>query len=91
MADNKSELDATINVLKQQRDALQLKIHLAEMEAKAEYERLSGKLDELSAQYEPVQDALEESAGNVFAALLLAAGELKTGIERVRGAIVKED
>ena len=47
----------------------------------------TGKIDELSDQYEPVRDALEETAGNIWSALGLAAGELKAGFDRVRKAI----
>jgi len=83
----KSTLDQLISEVKQQRDELKLQIHLANMEAKDEYERLSGKYDELSSQYEPVSDAVGETADNLLSALSLAAGELKQGFYRVRKAI----
>lgn len=87
MSSQRNELEEIITSLKQERDELKLKMHLAEMGAKDEYERLSGKFDELTDQYEPVRDAVEESAENIFAALKLAAGEMKTGFERVRKAV----
>ncbi len=87
MAGKKSDLEEAINVVKQQRDELKLKLHLAQMEAKEEYDRLSGKVEEIATQYEPVQDAVEEAAGAVFSALLLAADEVKAGFQRVRKAV----
>ena len=68
-------------------DELKLKMHLAEMEAREEYDRLSGKLDELTVQYDPIKNAVAESAGNVVSALALAAGEMKSGFQRVRKAL----
>lgn len=91
MSDQKSSLDQTISQLKQERDELKLQMHLAGMEAKNEYDRLSGKCDELSDQYEPVKDAVEETAGNVFAALGMVADELKHGFHRVRKAVTESE
>ncbi|EMI53949.1 hypothetical protein [Rhodopirellula sallentina] len=87
MSDQSTALDEIISKLKTERDELQLKIHLASMDAKDDYERISGKVDELNDQYEPVKDAVEESAGNVLAALGLVADELKAGFQRVRKSI----
>ncbi len=91
MADDKSSLDKMVSELKQQRDELRLQMHLASMEARDEYERLSGKYDELSDQYEPVSNAVEETAENLLSALSLAAGELKVGFQRVRKALSEQD
>ena len=90
MSTQKSALEEVIAKLKQERDELNLQMHLASMDAKDEYNRISDKVDELSNQYDPVRDAVEESAGNVFSALGLAADELKIGFGRVRKAIKEE-
>ena len=90
MSTQRTALEELITSLKQERDELKLKIHLAGMEGKEEYERLSGKIDELTDHYEPVKDAVQESASNVFSAFLLAAGEMKNGFRRVRKAITEE-
>jgi hypothetical protein len=79
----KNKLQELIDLVKQQRDELKLKIHLAEMDARDEYDRLSNKVDELANQYQPVKEAAEESTKNVVAALLLAAEEMKNGFFRV--------
>ena len=87
MSEKKSTLEGLISSLKQERDELKLQMHLASMDAKDEYDRISRKIDELTDQYDPVSDAVEETAGNIWAALGMAAGELKAGYQRVRKAI----
>lgn len=87
MSERRHRLEELISSLRQDRDELRLQLHLAEMEAKDEYERLAGKVDELIHQYEPVSKEVGQTAENVFAALGLAAGEMKHGFERVRKII----
>ena len=86
----KSALDDVISTLKQERDELKLQMHLASMDAKDDYDRISDKVDQLSDHYEPIKDAVEESADNVITALGMVADELKVGFQRVRKAISEE-
>ncbi|MEM6672642.1 MAG: hypothetical protein AAF726_07340 [Planctomycetota bacterium] len=83
MTESRDALEAALTRLQQERDKLQVKLHLASMDAKDEYDRLSGRVDELKKQYEPVSDAVGETATNVFSALGLAAEELQHGFGRV--------
>ena len=76
-------LSELMSTLKQQRDELQVRMHLAQAEAKDEYERLTDRIQQLSDQYKPVGEAATETADNVVAALLLAAEEVKAGFDRV--------
>ena len=87
MSDKKTTLEEVISKLKQERDELKLQMHLASMDAKDEYERISEKIDQLTDQFEPVSDAFEETAGKIWSALELAGGELMAGFGRVRKAI----
>lgn len=87
MSEMRSTVSDMIGKLKQERDELKLKMHLASMDAKDEYDRISNKVDQLTAQYEPMTDAAQETAENVFSALGLVADELKIGYQRVRQAI----
>ena len=91
MSEQQSALNEAISKLKQERDELKLKMHFASMDAKDEYDRISGKVDELSDQYDPVKDAVEEAAGNVFSALGMVADELKVGFHRVRKAVSEKE
>ncbi|TWT47985.1 hypothetical protein KOR42_40690 [Thalassoglobus neptunius] len=87
MADKNEQLDELINTLKQHRDELKVKLHLAQMDARQEYDRISNNIDELNKQYEPVRSAAKESGENVLSALMLAAEEMKNGLVRVGNAI----
>ena len=91
MSDQKNVLEEVISKLKQERDDLKVQMHLASMDAKDEYDRLSRKCDELTDQYEPVKDAVEDTADNVFSALGLVADELKIGFQRVRKAVSEDE
>ena len=91
MSEKKSVLEDLISRLKQERDELNLQMHLASMDAKDEYERLSSKCDELTQQFDPIKDAVSETSENVFAALGMVADELKIGFQRVRQAVSDED
>ena len=91
MSEQQNALEELIRGLKRERDELKLQIHLAGMEAKDDYDRISAKIDELTEQYEPVSDAVEETAGNIWSALGMAADELKVGYQRVRKAIEESE
>ena len=84
---DRDALSELISSLKQQRDELQVRMHLAQTEAKDEYDRLTDRINELTDQYKPVSDAAAETADNVVAALTLAAQELMTGFDRVRKSL----
>ena len=45
------------------------------------------KLDKLTADFEPVKDAVEESAGNVFAAMKLVCEEVVGSFDRIRKSL----
>ena len=83
----RDRLAELISSLKQQRDELALKIHLGKKEAKDEWDRINAKLDELTKDYEPLKDAVEESAGKVFDAMKTVAGEVQDGFQRIRKSL----
>ena len=87
MSADRDHVAELISSLKQQRDELALKIHLGKAEAKEEWEKVTAKLDELNAEYEPLQDAVQESAENVFSAMKLVADEVQSGFERIRNSL----
>ncbi len=87
MLHDKNQIAETISALKQQRDELAVQIHLGAMEAKDEFEAAKGKLDEMASQFEPVKDAVDESAGNVMASLQLVGEEILASFSRVRNSL----
>jgi hypothetical protein len=80
-------LTELINSLKQQRDELALQIHLGKTEAKAEWERVQTKLEQLMAEAEPMKEAVEDSAENVLESLKLVAYEIKNSFDRIRKSL----
>jgi hypothetical protein len=84
MSESRDLVDKLITGLKQQRDELKLQMHLGKEELKGEWDKVEGKLSKLSDDFEPVKDAIEESAESVFASLKLVAGEIKQSFDRIR-------
>jgi hypothetical protein len=87
MSQEKSLLGETLSGLKQQCDELALKMHLAETEAKQEFEQTKDKLDQITSEYDPLKDAVGESAENVVASLKLVAGEVVSSFDRIRKSL----
>jgi len=91
MSDERDFIGETITKLKQQRDELAVQIHLGKEDMKDEWEKLQEKLSQLAEDYEPVKDAVEASAGNLFESLKLVAGEIKDGFDRIKASVVDKD
>ena len=87
MPPDKNRIDETITALKQQCDELALQIHLGKTEAKEEFENAKEKLEKLTADFEPLKDAVEESAGNVLTSLQLVGEEVLASFDRVRKSL----
>jgi len=62
-------------------------MHLAEAEAKQEFDETIVKLDTLTAEYDPLKDAVGESAENVVESLKLVAGEVVSSFDRIRKSL----
>ena len=87
MSSKQNLLSEAISALKQQRDELALKMHLAENEAKEEFEAAKDKLDQLTTEYDPLKDAVSESAENVAESLKLVADEVLDSFDRIRKSL----
>lgn len=87
MSRQRDLLTELISSLKQQRDELALQIHLGKAEAKEEWERVQAKLERLTADAEPLKDAVEKSAENVLESLKLIADEIKDSFDRIRKSL----
>ena len=83
MAEDRGNLKDLGDSLMQTKDEIKVQIHLAGLEVRDEYQRVSEKLEELKTQYQPVKEAVNESAGGVIAALTLAAEEMKCSFSRI--------
>lgn len=91
MTDWGHRIDDLIESLKQQRDELEVQMHLAKLDAKDEWERMEKKwrqlLAETEAQSKPLRGAVEESSKEVGTALEQVGEELKRGYERIRKSL----
>lgn len=90
MTQDPHRIEELIQSLKQQRDALSLKLHLASLEARDEVNRLDQKLSQLRSRYDPVKDAVEETADDVWATLKDLGREISEGFTRVGKSLVKK-
>lgn len=84
---NRDRLDELISALEQQRDEIALKIHLGKKEAQDEWHLLTAKFDDLMNDYQPVKDAMKESAGNLGESLKLVASEIQEGFQKIRKSL----
>ena len=87
MTHEKSSISELITTLKQQRDELAVKMHLGAAEAKEEWELATEKLDQLTRDYDPLKEAVSESAEGVTESLKLVAEEVLSSFERIRKSL----
>lgn len=87
MSPDRDRAAEMMSALKQQRDELALRMHLASAEAKDEWERMNQKFTELSDQYEPLTKSVEETAGDLWESMKLVGEEVKQGFERIRNSL----
>jgi len=80
-------LPEIISTLKQQRDELALKMHLATAEAKQEWDKLEERFRQMSASYEPTRDATADTAEKVGSAIKQVASEIIDGYDRIRKSL----
>ena len=87
--------EAILSYLKRQRDELKLQMHLAGKDAQDEWQRLEAKWQELEDRAEPLTGAVKEAADSAGseakkvagAAMDVAAREIKSGYEKLRGLL----
>ena len=84
MTDAKEQLAKAAEQLKQQRDELRVKLHLAKADAKDEWVKLERQWEEVKPKLEAARQEAGKTAGSVGSALNLAMEELKKGYERMR-------
>jgi len=84
MTESLRDIDALIDGLKQQRDAIKVQLHLAKAEAKQEWEEMEQKLEHLRAKAKVVGNETQDASQDVFEAAKLLAEEIKRGYDRIR-------
>ncbi len=87
MAEDKGTLDQLGDELKQIRDEIELKLHLASADARDEFAALEKKLEHYRARLDVAGKATEEAAEDVGDALSLLGQEIKKGYQKIRGLL----
>ena len=85
--DYKQELKKILAYLKQERDEINLKLHLGEQELRDEMEDLEKQWPELRQRGDKVLSAADESSEDVVAALSLLGNEIKASYEKIRDSL----
>lgn len=80
--------DKLVQELKQHRDEMRLKMHLAKADAKDEWERLEQRWevfeDKMDDKMDGVEDVAEAASDKIEDAMERAADEIKKGYKRLR-------
>lgn len=83
MSDVKKRIDEMVSELKQERDELRVKVHLAKLEAGDEWEKLEVKLAKLEAKSRELADATAEMSKDIGAAAKLLGEEIRDGFKKL--------
>jgi len=73
--------------LKQQRDEINLKLHLAKADVRDEWDKLEPKWEEMKGKMTTVSEVASQTAESVAAAAGLLADEIKQGYERIKKSL----
>jgi hypothetical protein len=84
MTESLHDIEALIEGLKQQRDAIKVQLHLGKAEVLQEWEELEKKLEHLRAKAAVVGAETQAASRDVFEAVKLLADEIGRGYERIR-------
>ena len=87
MADAKEQMTKAVEHLKQERDELRVKLHLAKADAKDEWARLESQWEEIRPKLEAAREEAGKTAESVSTALGLAIDELKKGYMRLKSRL----
>ena len=84
-----TDLETLLEELKQKRDELRVRMHLASKEIKDEWEELEEKMEEFSGKAKQFADdaKLKETGAGLGEALGKVGHELKLGYERLKKAM----
>ena len=85
----KEEFNKLIEKLKMERDVASLKIHLASMDAKKEYEEAEKKWVEVKAKASQITDGAVETSEEFIAKVKVVGEELKETYSRISSRLSK--
>ena len=83
----KTFIEELISDLKQQRDEIRVKLHLGGQELKDEWEKLDDQLNQFNHRFDPLRDAVGETAEDVWDSFRLVGGQIKERFNRIRNSL----
>ena len=84
MEERDDGLQSLLKRLEAERDELKVKIGLARLEAREEWQELEGKLDRLRGRLKRLKDEADDSSEDIGEALELLGDEIREGFSRIR-------
>ena len=70
-----------------ERDNIKVQLHLLNMDAKEQWNKLEKKHEQFKTKASTIKDVTEDSAGEVAEALKLVTEELREGYKRIKNAM----
>lgn len=83
MSEVKERVGDIVAKLREERDEVKVKIHLAKMEANDEWHELENKFEHLEAKTKELAGASADASKDIGAAVKLLAGEIRDGFKSV--------
>jgi seryl-tRNA synthetase len=84
MSDQRDRLRALVERLETERDELKMKMGLAKLEAKEEWQELEQKLDRLRGRLRRAREEADDASDDIGDALEILGDEIKEGFARIR-------
>ena len=84
MSDHRAKLEEMMKKLETERDELKVKLGLAKLEARDEWQELEKKMDALRGRMKVLGGEAKEATGEVGTAAGALADEIKDGFARLR-------
>lgn len=83
MSDLKKRIDDTLKELKQERDELQVKVHLARLEAGDEWQKLESKFTRFEGKAREIGVATADASEDILEAAKLLGEEIRDGFKKI--------
>lgn len=84
MSDGEGRFESMMRKLEVERDELRVKLNLAKLEARDEWEDLEKKMASLKGRMKVVKEEAKEASGDIGDAFDALATEIKEGLSRIR-------
>ena len=84
MSERDDRLRTLLERLEEERDELKVKLNLAKLEAREEWEELEEKIEKLRGRLKGVGAEARDASGDVGAAFAMLVDEVKEGLARIR-------